>query len=75
MNALCSDLVHISVHGTFAIVGTCLLVVGFIGRISNKLDEPLFIKSKRNQVKFLNILIQGALLIALIQLTEMLVIV
>jgi geranylgeranylglycerol-phosphate geranylgeranyltransferase len=66
MNALCYDLVHISVHGTVAIVATCILVVGFIGRISNKFDKPLFIKSKRNQVRLLNILMQVALLIALI---------
>ena len=66
MNGLCFNLVHISVHGTVAIVSTCLLVVGFIGWISNRLDEPLFIKSKRNNVRYLNILMQISLLIALI---------
>ena len=66
MNALCYDLVHISVCGTAAIVTTCLLVVGFIGWISNRLHDPLFIKSNRNNVRYLNILMQVALLIALI---------
>ena len=66
MNALCYDLVHISVCGTAAIVITCLLVVGFIGWISNRLHDPLFIKSNRNNVRYLNILMQVALLIALI---------
>lgn len=66
MNALCYDLVHINVHGTVAIVGTSLLVVGLIGRISNKLHDPLLIKSKRNKVRYLNILMQISLLIALI---------
>ena len=66
MNGLCYNLVHISVHGTVAIVGTCLLVVGFIGRISNRLHDPLLIKSKRNNVRYLNILMQISLLIALI---------
>ena len=66
INALCYDLVHISVHGTVAIIGTSLLVVGFIGRISNKLHDPLLIKSKRNKVRYLNILMQISLLIALI---------
>jgi len=66
MNGLCFNLVHISVHGTIAIVSTCLLVVGFIGRISNRLHDPSLIKSKRNKVRYLNILMQISLLIALI---------
>lgn len=66
MNGMCYNLVHISIHGTVAIVITCLLVVGFIGWISNRLDDPLLIKSKRNNVRYLNILMQMALLIALI---------
>jgi geranylgeranylglycerol-phosphate geranylgeranyltransferase len=66
MNGLCFNLVHISVHGTIAIVSTCLLVVGFIGRISNRLNDPSLIKSKRNKVRYLNILMQISLLIALI---------
>jgi geranylgeranylglycerol-phosphate geranylgeranyltransferase len=65
MNSLCYNLVHISVLGTVAIVSTCLLVVGFIGWISNRLYDPLFIKSKRNNVRYLNILMQVSLLIAL----------
>lgn len=66
MNGMCYNLVHISIHGTVAIVITCLLVVGFIGWISNRLDDPLLIKSKRNNVRYLNILMQMALLIALL---------
>jgi geranylgeranylglycerol-phosphate geranylgeranyltransferase len=66
MNGLCFNLVHISVHGTIAIVSTCLLVVGFIGLISNRLHDPSLIKSKRNNVRYLNILMQISLLIALI---------
>jgi 4-hydroxybenzoate polyprenyltransferase len=66
MNGLCFNLVHISVHGTIAIVSTCLLVVGFIARISNRLHDPSLIKSKRNKVRYLNILMQISLLIALI---------
>ena len=66
MNGLCFNLVHISVHGTIAIVSTCLLVVGFIGWISNRLHDPSLIKSKRNKVRYLNILMQISLLIALI---------
>jgi geranylgeranylglycerol-phosphate geranylgeranyltransferase len=65
-NALCYNIVHINVHGTIAIVGTCLLVVGFIGWISNRLHDPLLIKSKRNNVRYLNILMQVSLLIALL---------
>lgn len=66
MNGLCFGIMHISVLGTIAIVGTCLLVVAFIGWISNRLHDPLFIKSNRNKVRYLNILMQVSILIALI---------
>jgi len=66
MNGLCFNLVHISIHGTVSIIGTSLLVVGFIGWISNRLHNPSLIKSKRNNVRYLNILMQISLLIALI---------
>ena len=66
ISAICYNTVHINVHGTIAIVGTCLLVVGFIGWISNRLHDPLLIKSKRNNVRYLNILMQVSVLIALL---------
>ncbi len=66
MNGLFFSIMHISIHGTVAIVSSCLLVVGFIGWISNRLHDPIFVKSKRNNVRYLNILMQVTVLIALI---------
>lgn len=66
MNGLFFSLMHISIYGTAAIVSTSLLVVGFIGWMSNRLHDPLLVKSKRNNVRYLNILMQVSVLIALI---------
>ncbi|HEY7079766.1 MAG TPA: UbiA family prenyltransferase [Nitrososphaeraceae archaeon] len=66
MNGLCFSTMHISIDGTIAIVSTSLIVVGFIGWISNRLHDPFLVKSKRNNVRYLNILMQISILIALI---------
>jgi 4-hydroxybenzoate polyprenyltransferase len=66
MNGLFFSLMHISIYGTAAIVSTSLLVVVFIGWMSNRLHDPLLVKSKRNNVRYLNILMQVSVLIALI---------
>jgi geranylgeranylglycerol-phosphate geranylgeranyltransferase len=67
MNGLCFNIMHISVYGTIAIVGTCILVVGFLGWISHRLHDPLLVKSKRNNIRYLNMFMQLSVLIALIQ--------
>jgi 4-hydroxybenzoate polyprenyltransferase len=66
MNGLFFGTMHISAHGTIAIVSTCLLIVGFIGWLSNRLYDPLIVKSNRNKVRYLNILMQISVVIALI---------
>jgi geranylgeranylglycerol-phosphate geranylgeranyltransferase len=66
MHASCYNYMHISVFGTILVVITCQLVVGFIAWISNHLHDPVIIKSKRNGVRYLNIVMQISLLIALI---------
>ncbi len=66
MSAICSNFVHFNVQGIIAIVGTCLLVVAFVGWISNHFHDPSFIKSKRNNVRYLNILMQVSILMALL---------
>jgi 4-hydroxybenzoate polyprenyltransferase len=66
MNGLFVGIMHITVQGTIAIVSTSLLIVGFIGWLSNRLYDPLLVGSSRNNVRYLNILMQLSVLIALI---------
>ena len=58
MNGLLVGITHVDVQGTIAIVSTSVLIVGFIGWLNNRLYDPLLVKSNRNTVRNLNILMQ-----------------